>query len=306
MGFQVRNVWSQNFSPELDAMEECLAKYPVVSVDSEFPGFLVPTPREASEELRFEHLKHNVGSTSLIQLGLTLSNSKGTVGGIWQFNFQFDLDRDLYCQKSIDFLSEHGMDFEKLKNHGIDRDEFGLAFGRVIQRRQSRITWVSFHGVYDYAHIVKAVTFCPVVAESSAEFVDVLGSGFDAVVDVKHMARFYKETGSEVGLQKLADNLDVKRRGEAHTAASDSLLTALVYIKLKKKLKLQRIEEDDYVDFVYGIRTRIPRPISNQMVVPEQHYQGEMVYAHPYQYHERMILPTNVMMGCNWNYCSIA
>ncbi|CAN0870483.1 Probable CCR4-associated factor 1 homolog 1 [Linum grandiflorum] len=260
-------------------MEECLAKYPVVSVDSEFPGFLVQTPRDASEEVRFKNLKHNVGATSLIQLGLTLSNSKGTVAGIWQFNFQFDLKRDLYCQKSIDFLIEHGIDFEKLKNHGVDRVEFGLAFGRVIRRRQSRITWVSFHGVYDYAHIVKAVTFRPVVAESSAEFVDVLGNGFDSVVDVKYMARFYKETGSEIGLQKLADNLDVKRRGEAHTAASDSLLTALVYIKLKKKLKLQRIEEDDYVDFVYGISTRISRPISNQMVVTDHHYQGKMVYA---------------------------
>ncbi|CAN0873533.1 Probable CCR4-associated factor 1 homolog 5, partial [Linum grandiflorum] len=170
-----------------------LRYYPIVYVDSKFPGFIHDTPSYESEEARFDKLKFNVGATS-----------NGTISSAWQFNFKIDLVRDLYYQKSIGFLTTHGIDFQKLKTRGVDRVKFGSMFAALIGRRQTPITWVTFHGVYDYTHIVKAVTFCPVV-ESSQVFLDVLRRVFDSVVDVKFMANFFKESGSAIGLQKLAD-----------------------------------------------------------------------------------------------------
>ncbi|CAN0871577.1 Probable CCR4-associated factor 1 homolog 1 [Linum grandiflorum] len=314
----VRDVWNHNFHQEFYAMQASLRYYPIVSLDSEFPGFLHDTPRYDSEEARFHKLKLNVDATSLIQLGFTLCNSHGTVGGVWQFNFQFDLDRDLYCQKSIDFLTTHGIDFQKLKTHGVDRVKFASMFAALIGRRQTPITWVTFHGVYDYTHIVKAVTFRP-VAESSQVFLDVLGRVFDSVVDVKFMANFFKETGSEIGLQKLADALGVKRSGEAHTAASDSLLTALVYFELKSKLVLLGVDEEVYGDFIYGITTRISRKHKQPpRLVPIVPMAGPcLVYYHPHQHlyqqnmmgypvpHQHLYQQQNMMMG-RWIDCSSA
>ncbi|CAN0873537.1 Putative CCR4-associated factor 1 homolog 8, partial [Linum grandiflorum] len=193
-----------NFHQEFYVTKASLRYYPIVYVDSKFPGFIHDTPSYESEEARFDKLKFNVGATSLIQLGLTLCNSNGTISSAWQFNFKIDLVRDLYYQKSIGFLTTHGIDFQKLKTRGVDRVKFGSMFAALIGRRQTPITWVTFHGVYDYTHIVKAVTFCPVV-ESSQVFLDVLRRVFDSVVDVKFMANFFKESGSAIGLQKLAD-----------------------------------------------------------------------------------------------------
>ncbi|CAN0928938.1 Putative CCR4-associated factor 1 homolog 8 [Linum grandiflorum] len=253
-------------------------------------------------------MKFNVGATYLIQLGLTLCDSNGTVGGVWQFNFHFDLDRDLHSKESIQFLAGHGIDFQKLKTHGVDRVKFGSMFRAVIGRRQRAIRWVSFHGVYDYAYIVKAVTFCPVAASPEA-FVDVLGRVFDSVVDVKYMAGLYKETGSEIGLQKLADALGVKRIGEAHTAASDSLLTALVYFELNKKLELLGVKEELYRDFVYGTTTRIlrkqkepPRLVYHHHPYQYHQHPYQVVYPVPYHYQQR-VLPPNMIMG-RWVGCS--
>ncbi|CAN0871567.1 Probable CCR4-associated factor 1 homolog 1 [Linum grandiflorum] len=300
----VRDVWNHNFHQEFYAMQASLRYYPIVSLDSEFPGFLHDTPRYDSEEARFHKLKLNVDATSLIQLGFTLCNSHGTVGGVWQFNFQFDLDRDLYCQKSIDFLTTHGIDFQKLKTHGVDRVKFASMFAALIGRKQTPITW--------------AVTFRP-VAESSQVFLDVLGRVFDSVVDIKFMANFFKETGSEIGLQKLADALGVKRSGEAHTAASDSLLTALVYFELKSKLVLLGVDEEVYGDFIYGITTRISRKHKQPpRLVPIVPMAGPcLVYYHPHQHlyqqnmmgypvpHQHLYQQQNMMMG-RWIDCSSA
>ncbi|CAN1137748.1 Poly(A) ribonuclease pop2 [Linum perenne] len=324
MGFYVREVWNNNLSEEFFAMEGLLAKYPIVSLDAEFPGFLRSTPWSASEEVVFQDLKYNTGSTTLIQLGLALSNSKGTVGGIWEFNFQFDLRRDIHTRDSVEFLAEHGIDFEKLRTCGVDRIRFGTMLRKVISTRQSTITWVTFHGVYDLAYILKAVCFRP-IPDSSEEFVHSLGMGFDAVVDVKYMAKFNAETGSEIGLQKLADSLWVKRRGEAHTAGSDSLLTALVYFKLKKKLKQQGIDEHFYVDFIYGISSRIssfrnkgslataaadtPQSLTNySSLYHHNHDEPTMVY-HPNSYHhqqyqQQVNIHPNMMMGYCYNWPS--
>ncbi|CAI0450621.1 unnamed protein product [Linum tenue] len=290
MGFHVREVWNHNLAEEISAMEDTLSNYPIVSVDAEFPGCLRPTPRHAGEEVRFADMKHNVDSTDLIQLGVTLSNEKGTVAAIWQFNLEFDLDRDLHAKESIRFLQAHGVDFAKLKVHGIERVQFGAAFGGLIGRRSRPLTWVTFHGLYDLAHIVKVVGRRP-IPDTAADFGEMLGKGFDAVVDVKYAAR-YLAGGGEVGLQRLADELGVKRRGEAHTAGSDSLLTALVYSKLKKKVK-HVVGQDCYVDFLYGIGGRIPRQSRRQGVVqpPSAVVVG---CCHPV-YHVAVPVPVNVV-----------
>ncbi|CAN1141999.1 Poly(A) ribonuclease pop2 [Linum perenne] len=106
----VRQVWNQNLRRELAILEQALPSYPVFTVDCEFPGFLLTTPRNATDDFRYNDLRRNVDQTHLIQLGITLSNHRGTVFQTWEFNFEFDLDKEVHTKETIKFLSGHGID----------------------------------------------------------------------------------------------------------------------------------------------------------------------------------------------------
>ena len=56
-------------------------------------------------------------------MGISLAKENGEKPkGIdtWQFNLKFDLDNEKHHPESIKLLKEAGIDFEKLKEQGID------------------------------------------------------------------------------------------------------------------------------------------------------------------------------------------
>ncbi|XP_031273163.1 probable CCR4-associated factor 1 homolog 1 [Pistacia vera] len=64
-------------------------------------------------------LRYNVDNTKIIQLGITLSDEDGNVGGTWEFNFSdFDMEKDSYMETSIQLLETHGLDLNKIKKNG--------------------------------------------------------------------------------------------------------------------------------------------------------------------------------------------
>ncbi|CAN1227117.1 Probable CCR4-associated factor 1 homolog 5 [Linum grandiflorum] len=254
----IREVWNWNLRPELAILEHALRSFPILSVDCEFPGFLLQTPRNATDDLRYKDVKHNVDQTHIIQLGVTLSNlHQGGVFGTWQFNFEFDLDKDVHTKETVAFLRGHGIDFESHKADGIKRTRFAAEFLGLMARRTSPLIWVTFHGLYDFAHILKVLTNGSPLPNKPSGFRDLLGCFFEKIVDLKVMAKFCDGVSHmEVGLQKLADLLSVKREGEAHQAGSDSLLTALVFSDMRRRFQ---VHQHLFVDVLYGISEKIER-----------------------------------------------
>uniref|UniRef100_A0A0M3IW96 Poly(A)-specific ribonuclease n=1 Tax=Ascaris lumbricoides TaxID=6252 RepID=A0A0M3IW96_ASCLU len=52
----------------------------------------------------------------LIQVGFTLTDKDGSLppsGDVWQFNFQFSLNDDMYSQESVELLRSAGIDFSR-------------------------------------------------------------------------------------------------------------------------------------------------------------------------------------------------
>ncbi|KAL8525534.1 hypothetical protein ACS0TY_014959 [Phlomoides rotata] len=184
-------------------------------------------------------MKQNVDSLKLIQLGLTLSDAHGnlpTFGTqfqyVWQFNFMdFDPDCDRHDQDSIKLLKEQGIDFDKNRDMGIDSRIFAWKFYEYGLGQGSGLTWITFHGLYDYGYLIKILTGGRRLPYCYEEFTVLLQSIFGLIsYDTKDMA---KQLGLYGGLDKITKSLNVDRAaGKTHQAGSDSLLTMHLFLRL--------------------------------------------------------------------------
>lgn len=75
---------------------------------------------------------------------------------------------------------------------------------------------------------------------------------FPRVYDIKHLMKFCNSL--HVGLNKLAELLDVERVGICHQAGSDSLLTCCTFKKLKENFFIGSM--DKYSGVLYGLLVR--------------------------------------------------
>jgi CCR4-NOT transcription complex subunit 7/8 len=202
-------------------------------MDTEFPG-IVYHLTSFSEDFYYQTLKLNVDSLKLIQLGITLKNSKNEYPKghhTWQFNFEFDIEKDKYSKESLQLLSKSGINFEKLKNEGINHKlfaEYFMTSGLVLN---PEVHWISFHGSYDFGYLLKYLLYTK-LPKSDLEFTNQLNIYFPNHYDIRILVQGKEKL--QGSLNKLAVYLDVIREGINHQAGSDSNVTVEVYFKLLK------------------------------------------------------------------------
>jgi hypothetical protein len=98
--------------------------------DTEFPGTVVKrhsiSQYYSPEELDYMLIWHNVEQTKLIQVGLTLAHSDGSLppAHTWQFHLAFDLDHEPAVPESVALLQRAGIPFQQLPRHGIPPPRF--------------------------------------------------------------------------------------------------------------------------------------------------------------------------------------
>jgi len=230
---EIRNVWAENVEKEMNAIRQLVETHPYVAMDTEFPGIVVrPVSETYSPDYHYKSLKCNVDLLKIIQLGLSFADENGNLAPgcpCWQFNFQFNLNDDIYAQDSIDLLINSGISFEHHAKRGIDPLLFGellMVSGLVLD---DRVKWVSYHSGYDYAYLLKLLTARELPADEKG-FFESLRLYFPTIYDIKFMTSLCD--GHFGGLQKLADDLGCSRIGAEHQAGSDSLLTMTAYFAL--------------------------------------------------------------------------
>ena len=221
-------------------------------MDTEFPGVVYPCPTN-SPDFYYQYIKANVDKLNLIQLGITLTNSKGERPpntSTWQFNLKFDKDKENHSTESISLLENCGINFNRAKNEGIPYDLFGeylTVSGMVLNEN---LTWISFNGLSDFAYLLKSLTgdYLPDTVE---DFNEIMKIYFPNAYDIKYLIKeneIYKG-----GLNKIAKELNIERHGEVHQAGSDSLVTSQVFLKLIENNSINRNDLNFGKNILFGI-----------------------------------------------------
>ena len=245
-------VYKDNFVQEMKNLISLLKAYNYIGVDTEFPG-IVYSISSITDDFYFKTMQLNVNSLKLIQLGITLSNSKGEYPKpyhTWQFNFEFDYIKDKSSQSSMNLLMSSGLNFNKMKTNGINHKIFSKHFKNSGLVLNPRINWISFHGSYDFAYLLSNLLGNS-LPEKEDEFTRLLGCYFPNHYDIRILVK--EKNNLQGGLNKLAEYLDVVREGKIHQAGSDSLVTIDVFWKLIKTGFISKEELAENKNILYGI-----------------------------------------------------
>ena len=247
-------VYGDNFVQEIKKMSELLEEYNYIGMDTEFPGNLYYV-NNITKDFYFRTLKMNVDSLKIIQLGITLTNEKGEFPKkypyhTWQFNFEFDKNKDKIAPSALNLLEECGIDFNKLKTKGIKHKEFAEYFmisGLVLN---PDITWISFHGCYDFGYLLKLLLNSK-LPDSEKDFMEDLNIYFINYYDIRTLVK--GKDNLQGSLSRLAQYLEVLREGKTHQAGSDSLVTIDVYFKLIQNGLLEKNKIKNNKNILFGV-----------------------------------------------------
>lgn len=259
----IRTVVSSNLEFEFGLIRSVVDRYPIISMDTEFPGTVIrpgpggpPLPPESNYGL----LKANVDRMHMIQIGLTLSDGEGNLPNfgtkyvyIWEFNFRdFDVARDAQNPDSVAMLRNQGINFEMNRLMGAESVRFGellMSSGLVCN---DEVSWVTFHCAYDFGYLVKTLTQRD-LPDRLEEFLKLVRIYFGPkVFDVKHLIRFCENLYG--GLDRVCTALGVERIvGQSHQAGSDSLLTLHAFHKIRKVHFSDVARLEKYANVLHGL-----------------------------------------------------
>lgn len=122
-----------------------------------------------------------------------------------------------------------GIDFKKFSEKGININTFAELFTTSGLVLNDNVKWITFHGSYDFAYLIKALANQPLPEDENA-FNEMLGLYFFNFYDVRHIIR--NIAWLKGSLSRISTDLDLKRVGQTHQAGSDSLITSKVFFKL--------------------------------------------------------------------------
>ncbi|KAJ8513841.1 hypothetical protein OPV22_004275 [Ensete ventricosum] len=270
-------VLTNNIAAQLQLLADHRRSFRYVAVDTEFPGFIRSTPPYASEEDLYADVKYNVDSMKLIQLGIALFDENGNTpwqGCCWQFNFS-DFDPSVHpsSPKSLELLRRSGHDLERNRREGIDCDKWSNILRNKLFDRRYGSVYVTFHGLYDVAYVIKLVTGGAPLPATLREFTAAARRVFGTFYDIKYIAKYCDGfRGRELGLARLAQELGVDRDGTAHQAAYDSLTIGRVFDKMKRRFNFEG--NDRFISVLYGLE--------NSYMESKKKYQRSLMAYHPY------------------------
>ena len=246
----ILDVWAQNLEEEIEKISELINDYPIISIDTEFPGTVVfPDSNSIKDnaEYNFTSMRLNVNFLKIIQIGITLSTEQGAHPSpiySWQFNFKFEKEEEIYNQESIELLEKYGINFEEHSKSGILPSEFAQVVYTSGLIMNDKLTYISFHSLSDFGYLLKILTSLP-IPDNINDFYTKLNILFPNFYDLKLI--YYSDKGEDnFGLQTLADIYRVNNnKDRIHQAGSDSYVTFETFLKFSHKYYQDKIKKNE-------------------------------------------------------------
>ena len=230
---QTKEVWAYNLIEEAFKICGLVKKYRYVAMDTEFPGKPLYPTNIGDPNFAIQNATENVNMTKLIQVGITLMDENGEMPEdtqSWEFNLEFDVNKDFYASDAIEILQSSGLDFQKHKTQGIKHFNFAEIFYQIGLACNPGVTWIGFSIAFDFCHLLKVVKGEDKLHyEKMEEFKEDVKWFFPNVFDVKEVGPKFGFWG---GLEAMATKIEIRRQGNQHRAGSDSRLTGQVFFKI--------------------------------------------------------------------------
>jgi len=155
--------------------------------------------------------------------------------------------------ESIGLLEMAGIDFTKFKQNGIEFQTFAELFLNSGLMLNDNVHWITFHGSYDLAYLLKLVTGV-LLPNKEEVFNDNLSLYFPNYYDIKALIQDLN-INLKGTLSRIASDLGVRRVGNTHQAGSDSLVTSKVYFQLISQYA-EQIDLTIYKNKLFGFNNQ--------------------------------------------------
>ncbi|AMD20580.1 HDL164Wp [Eremothecium sinecaudum] len=267
----VREVWANNLTAEFASIRRLVDQYDHIALTTEFVGTIVrPIGNFRSKnDYHYQTMRTNIDLLNPVQIGISLSDAQGNkpdnTPSTWQFNFHFDLTKEMVSPESLDLLKKSGVLFEKHQNNGVEPYEFAqllIDSGLVLSES---VTWLSFHAAYDFGFLINILTNLPMpnnkedyefwVQKFMPNFYD-LNVINKSVQELKQQRTKQLQQSQQYSVESLADEVGIPRFPIFNTTGGQSLLALLTFTRLSKfpfKLPNGSTDLAQFNNSIYGI-----------------------------------------------------
>lgn len=200
----IKEVWNYNVEFEFNALRNFIndktAKV-YISIHQEIPG-IVARPVgtfKTSSDYHFQTLRSNSDLLNIIQLSLCavkVTNSEISNSVIWQFNFLYDVTKEMYNEEHLSMLAlTSQINFASHMSQGIPHFAFAELMMDSGLLLDSSINWLSYHSGYDLGFFISLLTN-DLLPSDEVDFSWWVEKYFPSFYDLKHIGTQLLSGGS--------------------------------------------------------------------------------------------------------------
>lgn len=163
----IKEVWASNLEHEfllLRSFTNDKSSTVYIAMHQEIPG-IVARPIgtfKSSSDYHFQTLRSNSDLLNLIKLSLCVTKVNGhdfTTSVIWQFNFAYDLSKEMYNEEHLSMLAQGSLvNLQMHMTQGIPHFSFAELMIESGLLLDTSVNWISYHAGYDLGYLVSLLS----------------------------------------------------------------------------------------------------------------------------------------------------